>query len=171
MRILFVPGIKTWKFYLDGWKKDLEQHFPNDERIFLEDPIYLHFEYKKLEKIIAQGVKLLEDGKPTIIIAHSFGGLLAKTMIHRAKHHKVQKLITMASPHKMTLWGVQKTKKYLQTPATVSVPTQTFGGYCDLIVPFYQASIKGSPHKNIGSLHLGFLLSSKIRKIVLNQAL
>jgi len=171
MRIIFVPGIKTWKFYLDGWKKDLAQHFADDERIFLDDFMYLHFEYKKLEKIIAQGVKLLDDGKPTIIIAHSFGGILAKTMIDRSKHHKVQKLITMASPHKMVLWGVRKTKTYLQTPACVDVPTQTFGGYMDSIVPFYQTGVKNAPHKTLWSFHLGFLLSSKIRNKVIQSSL
>jgi len=167
-RILFVPGIKTWKIYFKGWEKDLEKFFPNIEKIFFYD-FYLHFEHKKIEKIVEKGKKLLSDGKKTLIISHSFGGILAKTMINRCrKKAKIYKFITMASPHDMKIFGVNSAKKFLKTPLTVSVPTKTFGGFLDLVVPFFWSHCKNSQKKkNFWCGHLSFLFYRKIRKKVL----
>ncbi len=167
MRILFVPGIKTWQWYLTGWKKDLEEYFPDIEIVFLDKPIYIHTQKKKCDEIVKHGVEILDDGKPTVILAHSFGGILAKTMIKRAKNHKVIKLITMASPHTMKAFLVESTKKFLQTPESVEVPTITFGGTLDPIVPYKYTKTKNSTHENFVCEHMAFLLSASIRKKVL----
>ncbi len=169
MRILFVPGIKTWQWYLTGWKKDLVKTFPEAEIIFLDKPIYLHTQKKKCEQIVEQGVEILNDGIPTIVLAHSYGGILAKTMIGRAKSNKVKKLITMASPHTMKGFGVQSTKDFLKTPEKVSVETITFGGFLDPVVPYKYTQTSNSQHKNIKCEHMAFLLSETIRKIILES--
>ena len=169
MRIIFVPGIKTWNFYLRNWKKELPEKFPRDEIIFLDQIFYFHFEHKKIEKIVENGVKIISDGRPTKIIAHSFGGILAKTMIARAKNCRIEKLLTMASPHKMKIFGVRQAKNFLRTPEKISAPTFTFGGFFDTVVPFFWTKTENSIHQNFWSGHLQFLLSQRIRKKILNE--
>ncbi len=170
-RIIFVPGIKTWDFYLTGWKRDLPQKFPNAEIVFLDDIFYLHFENEKTEEIIKNGVKILNDGKPTRIIAHSFGGILARGMIDRSPNANIEKFITMASPHQMKIFGVDSAKKFLQIPNLIpeKINTKTFGGYFDWMVPCVWTRLNNFDHQNILSEHLGFLLFKKIRAKILEE--
>ena len=119
-----------------------------------------------------RGVDILNDGKATIIFAHSYGGVLAKTMIARANNSNIIKLITMASPHQMNSFGIDESKDFLETPEVVDVPTYSFGGYVDPIVlfPFTLTNSDDSEHQDLWSGHGGFLFDKDIRKKVLEQA-
>ena len=167
MRIIFIPGIKTWQFYLKGWKKDLALNFLQTEILFQDQIFYLHFEHQKLKKIVENTVKIINDQKPTIILAHSFGGILAKTAIDQAKKNNVKKLITLATPHRMSKLGVGKAKKFLTTPLNVNTETLTFGGNFDLIVPAKYTFTDNSIHQNFSCEHLGFMILPKIRKKII----
>ena len=177
-RIIFIPGIKTYQWYLSGWKRDLAARFPDREVIFLDDTFYLHYQHKKLVKIVDKGVALLLEEKPTLILAHSFGGILAKAIIQREqeacrlsqKNTGVYKLVTMASPHGMTLFGVVAAKRALQVPQGIAqLPTVTLGGYMDPVVFFGHTQMPHSVHYNLWSEHLGFLLSARIRNRVIQE--
>jgi predicted alpha/beta hydrolase family esterase len=169
-RILFVPGINTPQFYLARWEKDLIANFPDKEIIFLAENIYFYWQEDKTEKIVQQGVTLLNDGQPTIILSHSYGGVLAKTMISRAEQAQVVKLITMASPHQMNVFGLDTAKDSLDTPEEVAVPTYSFGGFIDPIVLFPFSDVGDSNHLDLWSSHSGFLFNKNIRKQVLEYA-
>ncbi len=169
MRIIFVPGIKTYDFYLNGWRKDLAKNFSGIEAVFLNDIFYMWWQINKLEQIIDNGLALLNDGKPTLLLAHSFGGILAKTMIDRATTANITGLVTMCSPHHMNYLGVQRTKNKLKTPLTVPVPTYTFGGYLDPVVPYKYTSFKDTPHTNLWCEHLSYLLLPNVRKKVIEM--
>ena len=169
-RILFVPGINTPSFYLIRWEKDLDANFPSKEIIFLDGDTYIYWQDDKTEVIVRKGVEILNDSKTTIIFAHSYGGVLAKTMIDRADNANVIKLITMASPHQMNSFGIDKSKSFLQTPEGVSVPTYSFGGYVDTIVFFPFSDVSDSEHQDLWSGHGGFLFSKDVRKKVLEYA-
>jgi len=170
-RILFVPGISTPKFYLTRWKKDLQVNFPTKEIIFLDDSIYFYWQDNKTEAIVEEGVNLLNDGKATVVIAHSYGGVLAETMIARAENSQVVKLITMASPLQMDGFGIGESKDFLDTPEEVTVPTYSFGGFIDPIVLFPFSDVGDSNHLDLWSSHSGFLFNKNIRKQVLEYAL
>ena len=175
-RIVFVPGINTPSFYLSRWKKDLRVNFPNKEVVFLDGNVYLYWQDNKTEEIVETGVKILNDGKATIIIAHSYGGVLAKTMIDRVDNANVVKLVTMASPHQMNGFGIDESKDFLKTPEKVDVPTFSFGGYVDPIVLFPLSNtedaedLENSNHQDLWSGHSGFLSNKEIRKKVLEFA-
>lgn len=169
-RILFVPGISTPNFYLDRWRKDLEVNFPDKEIIFLSDIFYWYWQNDKTEAIVGKGVEILNDGHPTIVIAHSYGGVLAETMINRAENSQVVKLITMASPHQMNGFGIDESKDFLGTPDEVAVPTYSFGGYLDPVVLFPLSNAVDSDHQDLWSWHSSFLFSKDIRKQVLEYA-
>ena len=175
-RILFVPGINTPSFYLNRWKKDLNVNFSTKEIIFLDDGIYIYWQDDKTEEIVEKGVDILNDGKATVIISHSYGGVLAETMIDRAGDANIVKLITMASPHQMNGFGIEDSKDFLGTPEEVDVPVFSFGGYVDPIVlfPFSDTEnfegLENSNHQDLWSGHSGFLFNKDIRKKVLEYA-
>ncbi|MFH1402108.1 MAG: hypothetical protein ABIG87_00600 [Patescibacteria group bacterium] len=170
-RIIFVPGINTQSFKLSQWKTDLQNNFPQKEIIFLDDPVYFYWQDEKTEEIVEKGVALLNDGKATLVISHSYGGVLAETMISRADNGNVIKLITMASPHQMDSFGIDNSKEFLGTPDKVNVPTYSFGGYIDPVVLFPNTNVQSSNHQDLWSGHLGFLLDKDIRRKVLEFAL
>jgi predicted alpha/beta hydrolase family esterase len=170
MRIVFVPGIVSPAFYQSGWKRDLKRIFPQ-EKVVIEQVFYLHFQYSKIEGIVERGRELLEDEMPTIILAHSFGGILAKLMLKRAKKHKVDKLVTMASPHQMEAFGLKGFKSYFGVPEEVSgVEMITFGGHLDPIVPCPLTRTAHSRHQDFWCGHAAFLHLSSVRRRVLREA-
>ncbi len=169
-RILFVPGINTPKFYLSRWKKDLDFNFPDKEIIFLDDYMYIYWQDDKTEEIVERGVAILNDNRPTFVISHSYGGVLAKTMIDRAENANIAKFVTMASPHQMDGFGIDESKDFLGTPEEVDVPTFSFGGYVDTIVFFPFSDVSDSEHQDLWSGHGGFLFSKDVRKKVLEYA-
>lgn len=170
-RVLFVPGINTPKFYLNRWNDDLVANFPTKEIIFLDEETYLYWQNEKTERIVEKGKNLLNDGKATVIIAHSYGGVLAETMIERAENANIVKLITMASPHQLNILGIDDSKSFLNTPENVEVPMFSFGGYIDPVVIFPLSDdlddSEASNHQNLWSGHSGFLFKKDVRKQVL----
>ena len=144
----------------------------------MDNMIYMHVQHQKLERIVEQGVTLLSQPQPTLILAHSFGGILAKTMIQRLRDiglcdpysGHIYKLVTMASPHTMTLFGVSAAKDALHTPQWIeNLPTITLGGYLDPVVFYGYTRMHDSIHYNLWSEHLSFLLFSRTRNRVLQE--
>lgn len=170
-RILFIPGINTSAAELVRWKRDLTFNFENKEIIFLDDFTYFYWQDEKTEKIVEKGVEILNDGKSTLVISHSYGGILAKSIINKSQNAKVVKLITMASPHQMNSFGIDNSKEFLETPEEVDVPTYSFGGYADPIVLFPKSNVIDSQHEDLWSSHNGFLFNKDVRKRVLEFAL
>jgi len=170
-RVIFIVGIKTPQLYLRGWRKDLSRQFPESEVVFIDD-WYMHWQRKRIAGIIKRGATLLADGVPTLIIAHSFGGLLARAMLDRSNgQHAVQQLVTMASPHTMPFLFTQARAK-LALPLSPQVDcVQTWGGYFDPIVPFGWTSLPLAQHRNLPVEHLAWLFSGSVRRRVLRVCL
>lgn len=169
-RILFIPGIiHTNPFVpnLDEWKSTLKNSFPDREILFLDQVPYFHLtSQKEIEAIINKGVEIVEDEKETVILAHSFGGLLSKTIISRSPKYNIKKLITMATPHTADWWGlVGMIRRKLQTPDIVDTPTYTFGGTKDWTVPYAFTATENSLHENHPFDHRDFLEPSVILEI------
>ena len=170
-RIIFIPGIKTYDWYLKGWKRDLRAAFPDREVVFLDHVFYLHFQHEKLARIVEQGMELMVDGRPTAMLGHSFGGMLAKAILYRlylkgrSKH--IVRLLTMGTPHTMSMLGVKSAREFLDIPTVFPEEPQssivTFGGYLDPVVPFPFTAMESSKHENLWVEHLSFLLFSRIR--------
>lgn len=168
MKILFVPGIKTWPLYLWGWRKDLTK-LCGAENFEIAFSFYTHWHHKKTGDFIQLVTEKINTYKPDIIIGHSFGGLIAKAAILHAVHAP-QKLITMATPHHMEILGVKEAKDALQIPTTVPVHSViTYGGTYDIIVPNKYTEMPGSVHLVLPTTHNGFLLQKKVRAQVLRE--
>ncbi len=172
MRILFIPGINMMRSALNGWKRDLSRAFPNIEILYLDDYFYQHFRHHIIQKIVKQGVQVVQDKKPTIIIGYSFGGIIAKAIIAKAKSANIIHLITMASPHTMNAFGLKAAKQYISAPEKIlNIPTKTYGGYFDPIVPYPFTSLKKENHTNLLVEHLAFIYSKKVRKKIIKYLL
>lgn len=49
-RILFVPGVMTLKIMVKRWKDDLNFYFPEKEIVFLDDNLYIYWQFEKNEQ-------------------------------------------------------------------------------------------------------------------------
>ena len=172
MKALFVPGIKSYPFYHWGWKKDFMNH-PEITDFKVRNDFYIYFQFKKCRTIVDSIKQDILTLKPDIVIAHSFGGILAKTAIAELENHSVQLFCSMSSPHKMKYHFVQKCMKFLGTPLELTnVPhLLSYGGTLDPIVFKHQSILPNATHKDLPVEHMAFLLSKTIRKQVLDDCL
>lgn len=168
MRIIFVAGILSMSWFDNGWKKDLQEAFPDAEVLGVED-FYLHLQSTKIEQATQKLTKLLEEDKETILVAHSFGGILSRAALRRAGNSSVQLFCSMASPHTMPYGFVPTAKKKIHCPSldALTCPTLSFGGLLDIVVPAPFTTLDTAHHINLWSCHLSFLFSKGIRKRVI----
>lgn len=170
--VLFVPGIKTYPFYLWGWRKLLRTNSTIQLNKVRGD-FYFHFQHKRCRNIIEAIKDDIISLKPNIVIAHSFGGILAKTAIAELMEHSVQVFCTMASPHGMQNLGVKSAKRKLQTPEAINtVPCLlSYGGTLDPIVLQKHSVLPGALHTKLPVEHMAFLLSATVRNKVLEDCI
>ncbi len=169
--IIFISGVKTPKSWLKNWREILVEKFPHSE-IHIIDIFYSSKDLKKILEVKEKVLKILEENKSTILIGHSFGGLLAVSgyLENIKKRNNIKKIITMGSPHILNSKKRKKIKTFLNYEiANIEIPVFTFGGYFDGIVFFTKTKYKNSFHKNYFVKHNSFLFSKKIIKKVLNK--
>ncbi|HEY5714094.1 MAG TPA: alpha/beta hydrolase [Candidatus Gracilibacteria bacterium] len=110
----------------------------------------------------------------TLIIAHSFGGLVSKKALKAIKRNNI-KLVTLATPHTaswLTKWGeVETAKRKLQIPRECERLCKTYGGQYDTVVFKEIATLPGVPQEVMKTIHQGFLWDEKIRKKIIEDFL
>jgi len=151
------------------WIVDLSKRFPEAE-ITVINGFYYYWpeEAEVMQQIIAEGQALLEDERPTVIVAFSFGGLLAKAMVDEAEHHSVRAIVTMATEHRGHLPRIAETRDVcLGVPMDVDVPTYSFGGWLDLIVWPWTTFTDQSSHRFLAIGHFAFMRSKTTRSAIL----
>lgn len=169
-RIIFVPGIDMHTFKMRWWKEDLERAFPQCELIMF-DAFYFHTQHERVASFCESLGSILADDVPTVVIAHSFGGMVAKKAIENITEKKnITLFVTMATPHTMEKGGVREACNALKIPDKVSVPTITFGGVYDIIVPEKYTSMEGArEHLILPCVHVSFLYARAIRARVIKK--
>ncbi|MEZ5931794.1 MAG: hypothetical protein R3F54_07585 [Alphaproteobacteria bacterium] len=151
------------------WIADLGQRFPEAE-IAVVNGFYYYWpeEAGVMRQVIAAGRALLADGRPTVIVAFSFGGLLAKAMVDESDHHGVRAIITMATEHRGHLPRIAETRDIsLGIPLDVDVPIVSFGGWLDMIVWPWTSFTERSHHRFLARGHFAFMRSPAVRAKVL----
>jgi hypothetical protein len=119
--------------------------------------------------VIAEGRAVLSDGRPSVIVAFSFGGLLAKAMVDRAGEHDVRAIVPMATEHRGHLPRIAETRDVrLGIPMDVDVPIHSFGGLLDLIVWPWTSFTDRSTHRFLPRGHFSFMRSPSVRAKVLD---
>ena len=152
------------------WIGDLGRRFP-DAEIAVINGFYYYWpeETDVMREIIAEGRTLLADGRPTVIVAFSFGGLLAKGMVEGADDQAVQAIVTMATEHRGHLPRIAETRDVrLGIPLDIDVPIYSFGGWLDFIVWPWTTFTGKSRHRFLLNGHFAFMRSAAVRARVLN---
>ena len=168
MELLFVPGINTLPIFLWPLRWNMRnQAYFTDYRI--RKDVYSYTQHKRCERIVQSIMEDIIEHKPTVILTHSFGGVLAKTAVSRLKEHSVEVFCTMASPHQYDGSGINATRAYLGTPNTLSnvQVLLSFGGTNDKIVRPEQSIMPNAVHINLAAKHSSFILN----KAIINQVL
>lgn len=169
--IVFIPGIATWPNRLRGWREDLARVFPAAQVHILDERMYWPWSNACHADLVGQCRALLDQARPTWVLAHSFGGLIACALLAGASvPGNVRLVTTMASPHRYRVPGIGKRARMLVAGGTVPVPMYSYGGYFDLTVPFWCTTLPGSVHANLRCGHLGFLYRSRVRARILQDA-
>lgn len=172
MNVLFVPGIKTYKWYLNGWENDLTKHSAIEAHIVRTD-FYMFYQLQVCKKIVEAIKQDIITLQPRIVLAHSFGGILAKTTIAQLPEHSVQLFCTLSSPHAMDYKLIQPCLEHLQTPLELTnVPLlRSYGGLLDPIVLKTHSVLPNAVHTNLPVEHMAFLLSATIRAQILEDCI
>jgi len=89
-QIILVPGILTKKSILLRWQIWLNELFPLDE-VKVIDEYYTYFEIDKMKKLKTELLDLIDNNKETILIGHSFGGIIINSALNQSKKNKVKK--------------------------------------------------------------------------------
>ncbi len=151
------------------WITDLGERFP-DAEIAVVNGFYYYWpeEAPVMRRIIAEGQALLADGRPTVIVAFSFGGLLAKAMVDGTEHHDARAIVTMATEHRSHLPRIAETRdERLGAPMDVDVPIYSYGGWFDLIVWPWTTFTDRSSHRFLARGHFAFMRSKAVRAVIL----
>jgi len=163
----------SFPLYNRGWKQDIAREFPNNEVLFIDSPLYVHLQQKRMESRVARAIEFInKSSEPVFILSHSFGGILARVIIQKVEPKKICGVITMASPHTMNYAFVPYAQKRLgvykkQIPH--DIPIQTYGGWFDMVVAFWFSSMKNVPHENLLANHKSFLFNKKVRRMIIQK--
>ena len=158
-KILFIQGIHNFS---------LREQFVKDvkEATGLE-VVYFPYLYglmdtdKQLELIGKVNAHIAGDDSRYIILAHSFGGILAYCLEEKT-YEKVEQIITFGAPHQVQFAWFKDTLSKLPYRTEVDVPLQkSCGFYFDFTVPFF---FTRHPHAKSHTNHIGSHTSVPNRK-------
>ncbi len=152
--------------FTETFEEELIRHFPRMEVVIMHY-IYSPHHRKKVNELFVHADEILSDDKPTVILGHSLGGVLAKRIAQT--NANVCQLITMGTAHRSLIWQRYEKIHQFGIPDFVSKPTITFGGFFDPVAHFWLTKTKNSEHHNFFCAHMGFLLSHHIRESIFRR--
>ena len=172
--ILLVPGIFNFRWYWNGWQKDLRAVYP-DAEIELLQWWYFCVPARRVEHFISRVAHEVDtrDGN-ILLLAHSFGGLVSKAAAEQtSKSPRELRIVTMSTPHSRNfrtwLFGAEWTKNRLQIPLKSPFVVQSIGGTRDIIVSAKIARHEGGGYNSLPTSHLGIMLSHTMRQKILQK--
>lgn len=170
LTVLLLPGVVTRAARLRGWFHALREDLPG-ARVWLERQcFYWPWGASGQKRLLAAVEAALREAGPCWLLAHSFGGLLARAALARVPGHQARLLTTMASPHRYPLFGIDGRGRALGVAPDPGVPALSYGGYFDLTVPYPCTPLAGARHRNLPCGHLGFLYTGWVRAQVIADA-
>lgn len=171
LTVLLLPGVVTRPARLRGWVHTLEQGLPGAQ-IRLPPRCWYWPWGARAQTAMVRWLcgALAETTGPIWLLAHSFGGLIARAALARGPHAQVHLLTTMASPHAYPWFGIAGRSRALGTAGAPEVPALSYGGWFDWTVPCIWTALPGAQHANLPCGHLAFLYAPGVRARVLRDA-
>lgn len=155
-QIIFIAGIFTSINTLNRWNNWLKELFP-EENIIVIGENYSYFNLEKMKLNVLKLSNLIDSNKETILIGHSFGGIIINSALNNSKNNNVQRVISIFSPHKINYFGMKRRKEFLgySEIKNSKIKVKSFGAYIDHLVPFFlsKEGNENSNHKNYWSDH------------------
>lgn len=172
LTVLLLPGVVTRRARLRGWVDTLSDALPQAHLWVPPRCFYWLWGAGTQRRLLdAVEAELRRAPGPVWVLAHSFGGLIARALIGRCPGAPVVLLTTMASPHSYPVLGIPRRARALGVPSRCSVPVHSYGGYRDLTVPYPFTRLPGATHRDLRCGHLAFLFDPRVRRAVLRDAL
>lgn len=170
LTVLLLPGVVTRPGRLRGWVRTLRQAFPHARVWVPRQSFYWPWGPNGQLRVLDAAEQALRVAGPTWLLAHSFGGLIARALLARVPARQVCLLTTMASPHRYRLFGIDRRGLALGALRAPVVPALSYGGYFDFTVPYPCTPLAGARHRNLPCGHLGFLYAGWVRAQVVADA-
>lgn len=170
LTVLLLPGVVTRPARLRGWMRTLREAFPGARVWSPRESFYWPWGPNGQLRVLDAAVRALREAGPAWLLAHSFGGLLARAALARVPGHQARLLTTMASPHRYPLFGIDGRGRALGVVDSPGVPALSYGGYFDVTVPYPCTPLAGARHRNLPCGHLGFLYTDWVRRQVIADA-
>lgn len=152
MRILFIQGIHNYSLK-EQFVKDVSE--ATGYEVIYHPVDYGLFSKNKQLSLLEDLNRIIEETDDRfIILAHSFGGILAHSLDTKS-YAKVDKIISFASPHSLPLTLLKNLTEHLPYNRQIPVAIQeSCGFYADTTVPFFFTRNKhGKSHKNYLGTH------------------
>ena len=164
MNVLFVPGIVCPAFVQSSLKRDMLKH-SSITNVLVRTDFYLHTQTDRCMAIVRDIKQDIATFKPTVIIAHSFGGMLAKKALSELNTHSVTVYCSLGSPHTMQFAGVASARRLINIPDELHNVEHvlTYGAEYDPVVPKAYTTLPNSAHVVLPVWHSGLLLKKSAR--------
>lgn len=152
MRILFIQGIHNYSLK-EKFVKDVSE--ATGYEVIYHPLDYGLFSKRKHHELLQEANRIIQETDDRfIILAHSFGGILAHSL-EIETYAKVDKVITFATPHSLPLFILKCLTSHIPYKSKIPVAIQeSCGFYADTSVPFFITSNKHTKsHKNYLGTH------------------
>lgn len=139
MRMVCISGAWVRGGQLPFWpnvQSEFHGWIPEISEMVVEALEFCHpWDYERLREFRDYLVKKYDDGKPTIFVGHSMGGVLACAVAKRLRRTRVLGIVTLFSPHRM--FGGAFLRALDAQGNLGGMPIISFGAVGDLLVPFW----------------------------------
>ena len=164
-KVIFIPGVFNLRWFQSRWRNECEKL--GYDFLCFKNPFYSYWNIGRMGELIDEGKKIIEKNSNSIIVCHSFGGILFNCILQKINKIKIKKVIFIACP--FNWWGVRKALKTLGYDENLkyNFDSISFGSYFDFVVPFIWAKYRDEQHYNLFAGHMDVLFAGRIvRKII-----
>lgn len=131
MRILCIGGFwKKQNPILGALETASASVFPDAEFVIEEEPWLHPYQVFRIRAFADRLVRNYDDGETLLLMGHSFGGIIARSIEQRFERSRVVGISTVFSPHGLPFW-------FLLPLTDPAAPMVTFGGVYDIVVPYW----------------------------------
>lgn len=150
-KILFIQGIHNYLLG-DRWVRDVEE--ATGMGVVRFPMLYGLMEHEKQLALIRQvNEHIVNSDDRYIVLAHSLGGLLARSLSDEA-YERIDRIIMLASPHRVPFAWFSRVVGKLPYRKELPVPVESCGFYFDPVVPFrFTRDPEATSHQNFIGTH------------------
>ncbi len=166
-KIIFVPGIFNFKWYQRCWREECEKL--GYKFLCFGKPFYSYWNIERMKELIDEGKKMFEKNPDSIIMCHSFGGILFNCILQKVSKPRIKKAVFITCPLRMNIFGMGRRKKLLGYDGDLkyNFDSVSFGSYFDEFVPCVWTRYKKEKHYNLFVDHMAVLLARKVVKKIM----